>query len=91
MRRIGASGASIIAGIEPFFTVLLAAALLGETLTPTQSFGGLVVLGAIFLVRSPRATEPSGEVVPVSLPGDGASALPAPAAPARALALEPAC
>jgi drug/metabolite transporter (DMT)-like permease len=83
MRRIGASGASIVAGIEPFFTVLLAAALLGETLTPTQGFGGLVVLSAVFLVRTPRGS--------VSLPGDGAPAHPAPAAPARALALEPAC
>ncbi len=83
MRRIGASGASIIAGIEPFFTVVLAAALLGETLTPRQVLGGLVVLSAVFLVRTPKVT--------VSLPGDGAPADPAPAAPARALALEPAC
>ncbi|MCW2958555.1 MAG: family transporter [Solirubrobacterales bacterium] len=82
MRRIGASGASIIAGIEPFFTVLLAAALLGETLTPTQVLGGLVVLSAVFLVRTPKGG--------VSLPGDGPSPCPAPAAPARPLALEPA-
>jgi drug/metabolite transporter (DMT)-like permease len=81
MRRIGASGASIIAGIEPVFTVVLAAALLGETLTGLQVAGGLIVLSAIFLVRGPAAD---------SLPGDGPSAVPAPAAPARALSLGPA-
>ncbi|MCW3014230.1 MAG: protein of unknown function transrane [Solirubrobacterales bacterium] len=81
MRRIGASGASIVAGIEPVFTVLLAAALLGESLTGVQAVGGLIVLSAVFLVRAPAAD---------SLPGDGPSARPAPAAPARALTLEPA-
>lgn len=107
MRRIGASGASIVAGIEPFFTVALAAALLGETLTPAQFAGGAVVLSAVFLVRgqddaatgvlraageqSPWASEPPGEDAPVSLADDGPSARPAPAAPARPLALEPAC
>jgi drug/metabolite transporter (DMT)-like permease len=85
MRRIGASGASIVAGIEPFFTVVLAAGLLGETLTPTQVAGGLVVLSAVFLVRGPAR---GGDV---SLAGDGAPARPAPAAAARPLALEPAC
>jgi drug/metabolite transporter (DMT)-like permease len=83
MRRIGASRASIVAGIEPFFTVVLAAALLGETLTPMQVAGGLVVVSAVFLVRTPEAR--------VSLAGDGAPPDPAPVAPARALALEPAC
>lgn len=81
MRRIGASGASIVAGIEPVFTVVLAAILLGETLTAVQLVGGAIVLSAVLLVRAPPAD---------SLPGDGAAALPAPAAPARALTLEPA-
>lgn len=85
MRRIGASGASIVAGIEPFFTVMLAAGLLGETLTPAQAAGGLVVLSAVFLVRGPSADDG------VSLAGDGARPCPAPAAATRPLALEPAC
>lgn len=81
MRRIGASGASIVSGIEPVFTVVLAAILLGETLTAVQAVGGVIVLSAVLMVRAPAVD---------SLPADGAAALPAPAAPARALALEPA-
>ncbi|MCW2996480.1 MAG: EamA family transporter [Solirubrobacterales bacterium] len=84
MRRIGASGASIVAGIEPVFTVALAAGLLGETLTGLQVVGGAIVLSAILLVR--RGPAPDTD----SLPGDGPSALPAAAAPARALSLGPA-
>lgn len=81
LRRIGASGASIVAGTEPVFTVVMAAVFLGESLTGLQLAGGLVVLGAVLLVRAPAGD---------SLPCDGAPALPAPAAPARALTLEPA-
>ncbi len=81
LQRIGASGASIVAGTEPVFTVAFAAVLLGESLTGVQLLGALVVLSAVLLVRAPTAD---------SLPGDGAPALPAPAAPARALAFEPA-
>jgi drug/metabolite transporter (DMT)-like permease len=107
MRRIGPTGASTVASVEPVFTVGLAAAFLGETLTSVQALGGLVVLGGVLLVRgtpSPRGSRVLGGSPPVarnaplatgasvrgSLGGDGAPALPAPAAPARALALEPA-
>lgn len=78
MQRLGAGSASIIAGIEPAFTVGLAAVLLGESLTATQVAGGIVVLAAVLLVRGPA---------PDSLPEDGAPALPAPVAPARALSV----
>lgn len=107
LRRIGATGASTVASVEPVFTVALAAAFLGETLTSVQVLGGLVVLGGVLLVRatpSPRgsgvlgssspaardAPLATGAVLRGSLGGDGAPALPAPVAPARALALEPA-
>lgn len=82
MRRIGATGASTVASIEPVFTVLLAAAFLHERLTGVQAVGGLVVLSGILLVK--------GGQVPGSLPGDGSPARPAPPAAARALTLEPA-
>lgn len=109
MRRIGATGASTVASVEPVFTVALAALLLGETLTATQALGGLIVLAGILLVRGAPAPAPAGAVRGSaaaasgaaaaaaeaawradSLPGDGPSARPAPAAAARAIALEPA-
>lgn len=83
MRRIGATGASTVASVEPVFTVALAAMFLGESLTAVQALGGLVVLAGILLVQAPAGT-------PDSLSSDGAPARPAPVAPARALALEPA-
>lgn len=88
MGRIGATGASTVASVEPVFTVALAAVFLGETLTPVQALGGLIVLSGILLVQAPERA--SGPADPDSLPWDGAPARPAPAAPARALALEPA-
>ncbi|MCW3040270.1 MAG: family transporter [Solirubrobacterales bacterium] len=108
MRRIGATGASTIASVEPVFTVALAAVFLGETLSPVQALGGLVVLAGILLVQAPGHASPGGPVAlggsspaarnappavtsPDSLPWDGPPARPAPAAPARALTLEPAC
>jgi drug/metabolite transporter (DMT)-like permease len=84
MRRIGATGASTVASVEPLFTVALAAGFLGETLTPVQVLGGAVVLVGILLVKAPAREGPD------TLPCDGPSARPAAAAPARALALEPA-
>jgi drug/metabolite transporter (DMT)-like permease len=87
MRRIGATGASTVASVEPLFTVALAAGFLGETLTPVQLLGGAVVLAGILLVKAP-APEPCDG--PDTLPCDGPSARPAAAAPARALTLEPA-
>lgn len=81
MQRVGATTASIVASVEPLFTVALAAVLLGETLTPVQLLGGAVLLGGILLVQAPEAD---------TLAVDGPSARPAGPAPARALALEPA-
>lgn len=81
MRRIGATGASVVASVEPLFTVALAAVLLGETLGPVQLLGGVVLLTGILLVQAPE---------PDTLAGDGPPARPAAPAPARALALEPA-
>jgi drug/metabolite transporter (DMT)-like permease len=53
LTRLGAARTSMLSTLEPVVTVLLAAALLGERLTPLQWIGGAGVLGAVlWLVRA---------------------------------------
>ena len=53
-RRIGAAQASLISTIEPVWTVTLAALLLGESLTPVQLAGGvLILLGVVIAQTAP--------------------------------------
>lgn len=48
-RRIGAAQASLVSTVEPIYTITLAALILGETLTPVQIAGGiLVIIGVVF-------------------------------------------
>jgi len=54
VRRIGAARASIISTVEPVWTIAMAVILFGESLTPIQVLGGLVVLGAVILAESGR-------------------------------------
>ena len=49
--RIGASRTGILLTMEPIFTVALAAAVLGEELTPLQLLGGALVVVGIMLLR----------------------------------------
>jgi drug/metabolite transporter (DMT)-like permease len=49
--RIGAARASLLSTIEPVVTVLLAAALLGDRLSPLQLAGGALVLVAVVAVQ----------------------------------------
>jgi drug/metabolite transporter (DMT)-like permease len=42
--------ASVFSTIEPVFTVLLAAAVLGERITLTRVFGGALIVGAVLLL-----------------------------------------
>jgi drug/metabolite transporter (DMT)-like permease len=49
--RIGASRTGILLTTEPIFTVALAAAVLGEELTPLQLLGGVLVVVGIMLLR----------------------------------------
>ncbi len=77
LERVGASTASIVSTVEPVVTVALAVAVLGEALGPAQVAGGALVLAAVV------ALQRRGSVAV-----DGASALPAPAAPARTAARE---
>ena len=53
LKRVGPSTASIVSTLEPVVTVVLAWAVLGETLTVLQLAGGAVVLGvAVLLARA---------------------------------------
>jgi len=55
LRRVGPGTASIVSTLEPVVTVALAWAVLGESLSPLQLAGGIVVLGcAAFLARANR-------------------------------------
>jgi drug/metabolite transporter (DMT)-like permease len=47
MERIGPTNASLLSTLEPLVSVLLAAALLAETLTPVRLLGGGFILAAV--------------------------------------------
>ena len=54
LERVGPTQASTLSTIEPLFTVLLAAVLLGEAIAPLQMAGGALILGAVLLLaRAP--------------------------------------
>jgi drug/metabolite transporter (DMT)-like permease len=58
-RRIGAAQASLVSTIEPVWTIALAAILLGQTLTPIQLAGGvLVILGVLIAQTAPPGEGP---------------------------------
>jgi drug/metabolite transporter (DMT)-like permease len=81
IRALGPGTASIVSTVEPVVTVGLGMALYGESLGSTQIAGGVLVLGAVVVLQ----LRPAGSV------GRDAAADHAPAAaPARALAHEPA-
>jgi drug/metabolite transporter (DMT)-like permease len=50
LSRVGPVTTSTMGTLEPIVTVVLAAAVLGEHLTPIQFLGGVMVLGAVFLL-----------------------------------------
>ncbi|MCX6032068.1 MAG: DMT family transporter [Chloroflexi bacterium] len=50
LERIGATNAAMLSTLEPAVTVLLAAALLGETLKPITLVGGGLILAAVLLL-----------------------------------------
>lgn len=51
LRRTGPSTAAILSTAEPVVTTALAALTLGETLTPVQLAGGLLVLASVVVVQ----------------------------------------
>jgi len=52
--KIGPSKATIISTTEPLITVTLAYIFLGEKLSPVQSFGGILIILSIFILRSKK-------------------------------------
>ena len=55
LARIGPTQASTLSTIEPVFTVLLAAFLLGERIEVVQAIGGALILAAVVMLA--RATQ----------------------------------
>jgi drug/metabolite transporter (DMT)-like permease len=51
LSRVGPTSASILSTFEPLVTVVLAAAVLAEHLTPIQAAGGALVLTAVLVLR----------------------------------------
>ena len=64
LRRIGAQRAGIVATTEPLWAGVIALALLGETFTPVQGIGGLIVLAGVIVAETSRGPA----VVPGELP-----------------------
>jgi drug/metabolite transporter (DMT)-like permease len=56
-RRIGAAQASLVSTIEPVWTISLAALLLGQSLTPMQAVGAVLVIVGVVIAQ----TAPPGE------------------------------
>lgn len=59
LRGLPSSEASILATFEPVVAVMLAAAILGETLSVGQAFGALGVIGGVVLLAARGAVRPS--------------------------------
>lgn len=60
LRILGAQRAGIVGTSEPIFAAILAAALIGEAVSPVQGIGGLIVVAGIVLAETAR--RPSREV-----------------------------
>jgi drug/metabolite transporter (DMT)-like permease len=55
--RIGAARASLISTVEPVWTIVWAAVIFGESLTPLQLVGGAMILAGVILAQSRPAPE----------------------------------
>ena len=69
--RVGPSAASILSTFEPLVTVILAGLAFGDTLTPLQLCGGLLILGGVVSLNArrrslPLASAPASCVLPNS-------------------------
>lgn len=51
LSRLGPVRTSIVATIEPFFTAILGAAILGNRLTIATAFGGVLIASAVLLIQ----------------------------------------
>lgn len=65
LARIGPTRTSTLSTIEPVFTVMLAAVLLGERIEPIQLVGGAFILGAVvMLARAPSEVSSAATPTP---------------------------
>ncbi|HEX8682082.1 MAG TPA: DMT family transporter [Ardenticatenaceae bacterium] len=76
MARLGAPRASILSTVEPLFTLLLAAGLLHETMTPRQWLGGLLILVSVVLLQLRRG--PAASLVQREIPDEREMVTPGP-------------
>jgi drug/metabolite transporter (DMT)-like permease len=51
LARTGASRAAILSTVEPLFTLLLSAAILGESIPPGRFLGGGLIVGSVVLIH----------------------------------------
>lgn len=63
LKRIGPSNAAALSTLEPVVTVILAALLFGETLTPLGMLGGGLILTAVVLLTRSELREPRPTLV----------------------------
>lgn len=63
MARVGPTTASLLSTLEPVFTVVMGAAFLAESLSPSQGGGGALVVAAAILVSSRGASPKPAETV----------------------------
>jgi len=64
-RRIGAAQASLVSTVEPIYTIILAALLFGERLTPIQLVGGALVIVGVLIAQSGQFVSRSIPTAPV--------------------------
>jgi drug/metabolite transporter (DMT)-like permease len=57
LERVGPTRAAVLSTVEPVCTVVLAAALLGETVAPSQLVGGALILTAVVLLARAAPSE----------------------------------
>jgi drug/metabolite transporter (DMT)-like permease len=61
LSRIGASQTAVVMTLEAVSTVVLAALVLGESVSVGQACGGLAVIGAAAVIAWARATESTAD------------------------------
>ena len=54
--RIGAARASLVSTVEPIWTIVFAAILFGERLSPIQLVGGAMILGGVVIAQTGRTS-----------------------------------
>ncbi len=64
VKRVGGARASLISTVEPVYTIVLAMILFGESLSPVQVVGGVLVLAAVILAETGRPASADRQRLP---------------------------